>query len=778
MSGVKKRADLQIRRDVVGKPHPHDSADRHTQGSAIYIDDMPDVPGTLHIAPVLSPVAHGELKAINAKAANKMPGVVRVLTVADVPGHNDIAPIFSDEPVFAEKTVEHVGQIVAAIVATSLEEAVQAAHAVKLTINERKPCFDVEEAFANGSTTLPNQHLVSGDAKGVLAKAKTHFGGRFEVGGQDHFYLEGQVAYAIPGEAGEMTIWSSTQHPTEIQMHVAEVLGQRAHDLDVQVRRMGGAFGGKESQATIIAAIAALAAKLTGKPCRFRLRRDDDMAATGKRHGFVLNWQAAVKPDGRFTAMKVDALANSGHVADLSGPVVTRALTHLDNCYHIPAADFLGVAAKTNTVSNTAFRGFGGPQGIIATEVMIDTIARQLGITPNAMRAANYYGATTGEVTPYDQPVEDNRVRDVVDRVLKNAKWDKRRKEIDAFNRKSPVLKRGLAMMPVKFGISFNLPTLNQAGSLVHVYMDGSVHLNHGGTEMGQGLYTKVAQVVAEVFGISLETVKITATTTGKVPNTSATAASSGSDLNGAAAFRAATEIRGRMAKVAAEQFGCDANRIEFVKGKVRAGKRSMSFAKLAKDCWFNRVSLSAAGFYKTPKIHWDAAKLKGRPFYYFTYGAAVSEVEIDTLTGENRCTRVDIVQDCGKPLNPVIDLGQIEGAFVQGMGWLTCEELWWDDAGRLRTTGPSTYKIPGSRDVPPHFNVEILDDKPNREETVFRSKAIGEPPLMLAISVFLALRDAVSSLSGGRLPANLDAPATPERVLFAIEDMKKRLRG
>jgi len=765
---------LKIKRQVVGHGHAHDSARRHVCGEAIYIDDMPDRPGTLHIAPILSPVAHGTILSIDLEAAKKSPGVVRILLAGDIPGHNDAAPILANEPVFADEKVEHVGQIVGAVVANSLAAAFQAARKVQVNVDER--AFISHRDGSGDDVTLPDQHLVLGDATQAIQDAPRQFSGSIEMGGQDHFYLEGHIAYAIPGEESDLEIWSSTQHPTEVQLHVAHVLGLRAHDIDVQVRRMGGAFGGKESQATIVAAIAGLAALLTGQPCRFRLRRDDDMAATGKRHGFVIDWELGVEESGRFVGMKATAIANSGHVADLSGPVITRTLTHIDNCYHIPAADFLGVAAKTNTVSNTAFRGFGGPQGMLAVEAMIDTVARQLDMEPNRLRAINYYGPTTGETTPYGQDVDDNRINDVVDRVLANADWTKRRAEIDAFNAKSTVLKKGLAMMPVKFGISFNLTTLNQAGSLVHVYMDGSVHLNHGGTEMGQGLFTKVAQVVAEVFGINLEDVKITATTTGKVPNTSATAASSGSDLNGMAALNAASEIKQRMTEVAAEHFDADPETIVFKHGDVWCGQQSMTFGELAKACWFKRVSLSAAGFYKTPKIHWDTATLKGRPFFYFTYGAAVSEVIIDTLTGETRCLRADIVQDCGKPLNPTIDLGQVEGAFVQGMGWLTCEELWWDENGRLRTVGPSTYKIPGSRDVPPEFNVEILDDKPNPEETVFRSKAIGEPPLMLAISVWLALRDAVSSLADGKLAANLNAPATPENVLFAIEDMKKRL--
>ncbi|MGI9365267.1 MAG: xanthine dehydrogenase molybdopterin binding subunit, partial [Rhizobiaceae bacterium] len=756
--------------------YAHDSARRHVRGEAVYIDDMPDLPGTLHLAPILSPVAHGEIQVLDLDAVRKSEGVIVVLTAEDIPGENEAAPILHGEPILADGKVEHVGQIIAVVVGKTLALAIQAADKVKMKFHEEDATLDVESAFRAGAHTHPTQHLIDGDASAAVKAAPVRLTGRLEMGGQDHFYLEGMVAYALPGEDDEMLVWSSTQHPSEVQTHVALALGIKNHEVDVQVRRMGGAFGGKESQATIIAAIAALAARATGQPCRFRLRRDADMAATGKRHGYVIKYDLGLEKSGRFTGLKVEALANSGHVADLSGPVVTRTLTHLDNCYHFPASDFLGFAAKTNTVSNTAFRGFGGPQGILATEAMIDCAARTLVMDPNELRRINYYGPTTGEVTPYEQPVDDNRITDVVDRVLQNAEWDRRRSEIDQFNSSNSVLKKGLAMMPVKFGISFNLTALNQAGSLVHVYQDGSVHLNHGGTEMGQGLYTKVAQVVAEVFGLELADVKITATTTGKVPNTSATAASSGSDLNGAAAFNASNTIKTRMAEVAAQSFECTVDEVEFSNHQVSGPGQTISFADLAHECWFSRISLSASGFYATPKIHWDGQKLKGRPFYYFTYGAAVAEVVIDTLTGENRCLRADIVQDCGLPLNPTLDLGQIEGAFVQGMGWLTCEELWWDKNGRLRTIGPSTYKIPGSRDVPPEFNVEILEDKPNVQETVYRSKAIGEPPLMLAVSVWLALRDAVSSLSDGKLAANLDAPATPERVLFAVEDMQKRV--
>ena len=764
-----------VERAYVGRGVAHDSALKHVTGRARYVDDLPDLPRTLHVALVTSPVAHGRLIALDARDARAMPGVISIVQANDIPGDNDIGPIGRGEPLFAFERVEHVGQVVAAIAAESLECALTAARSVRLQIEPLESILDPETAHAAKQYVLPVQKLECGDAPAAIKAAPHCFEGTLHIGGQEHFYLEGQVALAVPGEDRDLTIYSSTQHPTEVQHHVAHALGLSAHDIEVIVRRMGGAFGGKESQATPIAAIAALIAHQTRRPCKLRLKREDDMVVTGKRHAFVARWRVGVEPTGRIRGLEVDYLARAGHVADLTGPVIARTLTHTDNAYHLPAARLYGHACQTHTVSNTAFRGFGGPQGMVLTEAVIDTIARRLGLDPNGVRAANYYGPGTGEQTPYGQHVEDNGIQEVVAHALKSSRWDQRRSEIDAHNEREPIIRRGLALMPVKFGISFNLPALNQAGALVHVYMDGSVHLNHGGTEMGQGLFVKVAQVVAEVFQIDLDQIKITPTTTAKVPNTSATAASVGSDLNGMAAFRAARQIKGRMTEVAAQIFEVDATKITFAESQVFAGNRTMTFGELAKACWANRVSLSAVGHYATPKLHWDSKHMKGRPFFYFSYGAAVSEVLVDTLTGETRCVEAHLVQDCGAPLNPAIDLGQIEGAFVQGLGWLTCEELWWDPAGRLRTAGPSTYKIPGSRDVPSRMTVSILDT-PNREETVFRSKAIGEPPLMLAISAWLAIRDAVSSLSGGRLPADLDAPATPERVLFAIEDIKTRL--
>ncbi|TCD11297.1 xanthine dehydrogenase molybdopterin binding subunit [Oricola cellulosilytica] len=764
-----------VQRATVGRGIAHDSARKHVAGEADYIDDMPELPGTLHAALVTSPVAHGKLIALDPAGALAIESVVAFCGPDDIPGHNDIGPILPGEPLFASEIVDYVGQPLGVVAAETFEAAVKASRAVHVDVEEREPVLDVETAHEAESYVIPSQTVAEGDVEAGLASAEQLIEGRLEIGGQDHFYLETQIAYAIPGEDGDMTVHSSTQHPTEVQHHVAHVLGGLANSVDVFVRRMGGGFGGKESQATIIAAAAALLARKTRRPVKLRLKRSVDMSATGKRHDMVATWKAGVRKNGRIEALDIEYLARAGNTPDLTGPVITRALTHSDNSYFIPAARFVGHACKTNTVSNTAFRGFGGPQGIIAIETIIDQVARELTLDPNVVRAINYYGPETGEVTPYGQPVEHNRLVEVTETILATSEWQRRRAEIDAHNATSPVLRRGLAMMPVKFGISFNLTSLNQAGALVHVYQDGSVHLNHGGTEMGQGLFMKVAQVVAEVFQVDIETVKITATATGKVPNTSATAASTGSDINGMAAYNAATAIKGRMTNVAADHLEVPAEEIVFREGRVHAGNRSISFAELAKHTWAARVQLSEAGYYATPKIHWDVKTLKGRPFFYYTYGAAVAEVAIDTLTGESRCLRADLLQDCGASLNPAVDLGQIEGAFVQGMGWLTCEELWWDEKGRLRTIGPSTYKIPGSRDVPRDFNVAILENAPNGEETVFRSKAVGEPPLMLAVSVWLAIRDAIASCGQPGISPKLKAPATPEHILEAVDDIRAR---
>jgi xanthine dehydrogenase large subunit len=753
----------------------HDSAVGHVTGAARYLDDVPTVLGTLEAALVLSPHAHARIRGIDLTRARAAEGVIAVITAADIPGKNDIAPIRSDEPALAAGLVEYEGQPVAAVAAATLDQARAAAKLVEVDYEPLPAVLTVEEAMARESYVSPPQMMVRGEVEPALAAAPLRLSGELSCGGQDHFYLEGHIALAVPGEAGDMQVWSSTQHPTEVQHGVAHLLALPFNAVTVDVRRMGGAFGGKESQATIIAGIAAVLAWKARRPVKLRLPRDDDMRATGKRHPFLIRYDVGFDREGHILALDLTLAANGGSVADHTPAVLTRALCHADNCYFLPHARFRGLACKTNTVSNTAFRGYGGPQGMLAIEAIIETIARQLGLAVETVRRRNFYGVGRNDVTPYGMTVEDNiieRLVDELDRTVDLAQW---RRDIATFNRQNPALKKGLATMPVKFGISFNRPALNQAGALVHVYTDGSVALNHGGTEMGQGLFVKVAQVVAETFAIDLDHVRVSATSTGKIPNTSATAASSGSDLNGMAALGAAEEIKARMTEVAAEHFSVLPGEIAFASNRVYAGNRSLSFPELAAMAWEKRVSLSATGFYRTPKINWDFASNTGRPFYYFAYGAAAAEVVIDTLTGESRVMRAELIQDCGRSLNPAIDLGQIEGAFVQGMGWLTTEELWWDADGRLRTHGPSTYKIPGSRDVPPVFNARILADAPNREATIFHSKAVGEPPLMLAISVWLAIRDAVASLADYRVAPRLDAPATPERVLAAIEDVRAR---
>lgn len=595
------------------------------------------------------------------------------------------------------------------------------------------------------------------------------------IGGQEHFYLESHIAFAIPGEDEDVTVWSSTQHPSEVQHMVAHVLGVSNHAVEVKTRRMGGGFGGKETQSNQFAALAAVAAKKLKRAVKFRPDRDEDMVVTGKRHDFRVDYDVAFDEKGKIHAVDATYAARCGYSADLSGPVTDRALFHADSSYFYPHVRLTSQPLKTHTVSNTAFRGFGGPQGLLGGERIIEEIAYAVGKDPLEIRKLNFYGqrGSGRTVTPYHQDIHDNVIARIVDELVASSDYKKRRKAILKFNETSPVIRKGIALTPVKFGISFTLTAYNQAGALVHVYSDGSIHLNHGGTEMGQGLYTKVAQVVADCFQVDIDRVKITATTTGKVPNTSATAASSGSDLNGMAAYDACRQIKERLIEFAARQWQVNRDRIEFLPNRVKIGNEIVPFDTFIKAAYFDRVQLSAAGFYKTPKIHWDRAAGRGHPFYYFAYGAAVSEVSIDTLTGEYIVERTDILHDVGKSLNPALDIGQIEGAFVQGMGWLTTEELWWDARGRLRTHAPSTYKIPLASDRPKIFNVKLAEWSENAEPTIGRSKAVGEPPFMLAISVLEAISMAVASVADYAVCPRLDAPATPERVLMAVERLK-----
>ncbi len=752
----------------LGQALPHDSAERHVSGRALYIDDLPEPEGLLHIAVGGSPVARGKLVSLDVTDVRSAPGVVAVLTAADIPGKNDVSPAMGDDPMFAADRVEFVGQALFAVVAQSRDAARRAIRLVKTVIEEEKPSVTVEDALQRDETVLPDYAFGRGDVAEALSSSPVKLEGTFNIGGQEHFYLEGQVALALPGEGQEMQVYSSTQHPTEVQHAVARVLGVPDAYVTCEVRRMGGGFGGKESQATQWAAIAALAARVTGKPCKIRLDRDDDMMMTGKRHEFRVDWKIGTNEAGHIRGLDLSLLARCGYSADLSQGVVDRAMFHSDNAYFMPAARIASRRLKTNTVSNTAFRGFGGPQGILAIERIIDAVASATGRDPLDIRKENLY-RPDGAVTPYGMPVEDHDIaHTIIAQLESQADYRERRQAIDAFNADSPLIRKGLALTPLKFGISFTLTQLNQAGALVHVYSDGSIHLNHGGTEMGQGLFQKVAQIVAEEFGVAIERVRITATTTGKVPNSSPTAASTGSDLNGMAALLAARAIKKRMAEFLSSSRGVPLDSIRFVDDHVIVGDERIPFGDVAKATHQARIHLSEAGYYKTPKVEWDRANARGRPFYYFAYGAACSEVAIDTLTGEMRLERVDILHDVGHSLNPALDIGQIEGAFVQGMGWLTTEELVYDNKGRLRTHAPSTYKIPVASDIPAHFNVTLFQGA-NREDTVFRSKAVGEPPLMLGISVYSAILNAISSLKpGAQVP--LDAPATPERILKAVQ--------
>ncbi|ASY59997.1 xanthine dehydrogenase molybdopterin binding subunit [Sinorhizobium sp. CCBAU 05631] len=767
-------------RGGVHEQERHESGHKHVSGTAEYIDDMAEPAGTLHGYLGLSQRAHAEILSIDFEAVESSPGVVGILTAEDIPGENDISPAHKhDDPVFATGKVEFHGQPIFAVIATSRDAARRAAARVKIEYRDLPHVTDVvEAAAANYPLVIDPLKLERGDIDAGFAKAKNIVQGEMRIGGQDHFYLEGHISFAIPGEDDEVTVIASTQHPSETQHMVAQVLGIPSNAITVNIRRMGGAFGGKETQANLFAAVAALAARKYRRPVKVRPDRDDDMTATGKRHDFHVDYRIGFDDDGRIAAVDAVFAARCGFSADLSGPVTDRALFHADNCYFYPNVRLRSRPLKTNTVSNTAFRGFGGPQGMVGGERMIEDIAYTLGKDPLEIRKLNFYGGEGRNLTPYHQTVEDNIIGRVIEELEASADYAARREVVLAFNRENHVIKRGIALTPVKFGISFTKTEYNQAGALIHVYTDGSIQLNHGGTEMGQGLYTKVAQVVADEFQVDLDRIKVTATSTGKVPNTSATAASSGSDLNGMAAANAAQQIKARLVGFAAQRYGASEADVAFEPNVVRIGSERIAFADFIKSAYAARVQLSAAGFYKTPKIHWSRAEGRGRPFYYYAYGASCSEVSVDTLTGEYQVERTDILHDVGKSLNPALDLGQVEGAFVQGMGWLTTEELWWDAKGRLRTHAPSTYKIPLASDRPRIFNVRLVEWSVNREETIRRSKAVGEPPFMLGISVLEAISMAAASVAEYRIPPRIDAPATPERVLMAIERLRAATRG
>jgi len=758
----------------VGAARAHESALLHVTGRAAYTDDLPLPANTLHAVFGISSIAHARITRLDLTPVLAMPGVVAVATAADIPGENNYGGIVKDDPIFAEGLVQYAGQPLFAVAATTLAAARQAALAAVIEYEPLPAILDIRAALAANSDVIPSQRLVRGTPDTALAAAPRRLEGTAVIGGQDHFYLESQIAVALPQDDGALLILSSTQHPTEVQHIVAHALALHSHEVTVQCRRMGGGFGGKESQPALIAAAAAVLARKTGRTVKLRLTRDADMLITGKRHDFIADYEVGFDDSGRIQALKVLLASRCGYSADLSGPVNDRAICHVDNAYFMEHVEIVSRRLKTHTVSNTAFRGFGGPQGMLVIEQIIDDIARALGRDPLEIRRLNYYGIGSRDETHYGQRVDDNVLDTITDQLVASANYEQRRAEISAWNAASPVLKRGLALTPVKFGISFNATFFNQAGALLHVYRDGSALVNHGGTEMGQGLHTKIAQVVATELGLSAAQIRVSATDTAKVPNTSATAASSGSDLNGKAAQVAAATLRQRLVEFAAGHFNVAETAITIADGVVSLGDgRTLPFSQLTEAAYLARVSLSTTGFYKTPKIHWDRTTLRGRPFFYFAYGAAVAEVAIDTLTGETQLLAIDVLHDVGTSLNPAIDIGQIEGGFLQGAGWLTSEELYWNTAGALKTHAPSTYKIPTAYDWPARATVRLLEHEPNREDTIHRSKAVGEPPLMLAMSVLHAIRDAVAACGPVGCRPPLVAPATPEAVLRAIDDVR-----
>ena len=763
--------------DDIGSSVAHESASLHVTGSAHYTDDIPEPAGALHGAIGTLGLAHARIDSLNLEAVRASPGVIDVLVAADLPGANNYGGIVHDDPLLADGETHYDGQPLFLVLATSHRAARVAARRATVSSTALPAILSIEEAIAASSWVLPPVEVSRGDAMGALDAAPRRLQGRSVVGGQDHFYLEGQVSLAVPLDDGGMVVHSSTQHPTEMQHIVAEALGVPSAWVRVECRRMGGGFGGKESQPALLSALAAVAARRSGRAVKIRLDRDDDMTITGKRHPFQADWSVGFDDDGHLLALDVTLASDCGYSADLSGPVNDRAVCHVDNAYWLPHLRIRSLRCRTNTVSNTAFRGFGGPQGMFVIEEVIDAVARALGRDALAIRRLNLYGTDERNETHYGQLIHDNVLPVLLDRLEATSDYAGRRAEIAAFNARGGIVRRGLALTPVKFGISFNALHLNQAAALLHLYADGSLLLNHGGTEMGQGLFTKVAQVVAREFDIEVARVRVSATDTAKVPNTSATAASSGSDLNGMAAREACIALKTRLADFLAGDWGVATDTIAWRDGAAHSIDggitRSMPLAELARRAYMARVSLSAQGFYRTPDIHWDAAAFRGRPFYYFAYGAAVVEVAIDTLTGEHRMLAVDILHDVGTSLNPAIDIGQIEGGFVQGAGWLTSEALVRDSHGRLATHAPSTYKIPTAGDLPTRWRIDLLADSPNRSPTIHRSKAVGEPPLMLAFAVYHALRDAVASLAPDGMPVALTAPATPESVLQAVRSAR-----
>ena len=757
----------------IEQARPHESGSKHVSGYANYIDDIIEPEGTLYGAIGYSKKAHALITKLNLNEVWKSEGVVSVVTYKDIPGRNDVGPVYDGDPIFPKKA-EYFGQPLFAVAATSTELARKAVLKAKITYKNLKPIIDVKEALRKKLFVLKGRKIKRGNPLKKIKKAKNYLKNSFSLGSQEHFYLEGQIAFVIPQEDNDFKVYSSTQHPSETQQIIAKMLNQKNNSINVEVRRVGGGFGGKETQSFIFAAICTLLSKKTKQPVKLKIDRDDDIIITGKRHDFYSDYEVGFNDKGIIEGVKIKLISRCGISPDLSGPINARALLHIDNAYYLSDLAVENYLCKTNTSSSTAFRGFGGNQGMMIIENIIDNVAKHLKKDPAEIRKNNFYQKNKKNITHYGMKIEDNVINEIFNKLIKSSDYKKRKINIKKFNEKNKYLKKGIAITPVKFGISFTTTHLNQAGALVHIYFaDGSVHVSTGAIEMGQGTYTKIAQLVANEFGLNYDNVKVSSTRTDKIPNTSASAASSTTDLNGAAAINAVNKIKHNLASYVKRKYGLKNDNAVYKNGYVNFKGKKFKFKSLVKEAYFSRVSLSSSGFYSTPKIHFNDKSFTGRPFLYFCYGAAVSEVLIDTLTGENKILRVDILHDHGKAINPAIEKGQIEGGFVQGAGWLTIEELNWKSNGELTTHSPSTYKIPAVSDMPEKFKVKVFKNE-NRENVVNKSKTTGEPPLMLGMSVFFAIKDAIASVANHKIIPNLNAPATPEAILLSINNIRE----
>jgi len=769
MSKIKKETFINEKR-------PHESGIKHVSGRAFYTDDLPESPGTLFGAIGWSKKACAIIKKMNLEKVIKSEGVTAVVTSSDITGRNDVGPVYDGDPIFPKKA-EYYGQPLFAVAAKTTEQARKAVLKAKITYKTLKPVTTIKEALKKKSYVLKEKIIKKGDATKAIENSVNRLNGSFTTGSQEHFALEGQTAFVIPQEDNDYKVFSSTQHPSETQQVIAKMLNQKSNTITVETRRIGGGFGGKETQSFIFAAICTLLAKKTKHPVKLRMDRDDDIIITGKRHDFYSEYKVGFDELGVIKGLKIKLASRCGISPDLSEAINERALLHIDNAYFLENLLVENYLCKTNTASNTAFRGFGGNQGMMAIENIIDHIANSLKRDPAEIRRRNFYQKKKKNITHYNMKIEDNVMHEIYDQLIKSSNYKSRQLSIKKFNEKNTYIKKGIAITPVKFGISFTTWHLNQAGALVHIYSnDGSVHVNTGAIEMGQGTHTKIAQLVANELGLNFSRVKVSATRTDKVPNTSASAASSTTDLNGAAALNAISKIKMNLSAYIKRKYKIKNGEGIYENGIVKFKGKSFKFNSLIKEAYLNRVSLSSSGFYATPKIHFDKKNFKGRPFLYFCYGAAVSEVMIDTLTGENKIIRTDILHDAGKAINPAIEIGQIEGGFVQGAGWLTMEEVNWKSNGQITTHSPSTYKIPAASDMPEKFNVEIFKKGKNVEQVINKSKTTGEPPLMLAMSVFYAIKNAIASVGNYAFYPNLDAPATPEKILMSIDKLKRKI--